>query len=153
MMGVIKPMASRKILWLENDVTYHEVFADYLRMNGHDVRLTGRLSEAETLLGSGDFDMLILDVMIPTWEADEEKRYPPGETERGLLTGLLFYRYMRENPDLKSIPVLVYTIRRDVQLLLSFQKLGLPEDCFATKYEYRDPEDLLRKIDEIARPV
>lgn len=143
-------MASRKILWLENDLAYHQVFADYLRMKGHDVRLTGRLREAEALLSSGRFDLLILDVMIPTWEPEEEERYPPDETKRGHLTGLLFYRYMQENPELKKIPVLVYTIQRDAQLLVAFKQEGLPESCFATKYEYRDPEALLEKVEEMA---
>lgn len=141
---------SRKILWLENDVGYHKVYADYFRMKGHEVRLTGRVSEAESLLGSGAYDLLILDVMIPTWDENEERDYPPDQTDRGYLTGLVFYRKMQKNPDLRKVPVLVYTIRRDTQLFEAFKQEGLPEDCFATKFEYRDPEALYLKVEEIA---
>jgi CheY-like chemotaxis protein len=146
-------MTVRKILWLENELRYHQIFADYLRMKGHEVQMTGRVSEAEALLGSGAFDLLILDVMIPTWDEDEEKLYPPDETDRGHLTGLAFYRKMQKNSDLKAIPVLVYTIRLDTQLLDAFRQEGLPDGCFATKFEYRDPEALLQKLEEIARAM
>lgn len=144
-------MISRKILWLENEPHYWELYADYLRMNGHEVRMATRVSEAESLLGSGAFNLLILDVMIPTWDKEEEKRYPPELTNQGRLTGLLFYQRMQQDPDLKKVPVLVYTIRRDTQLFEAFKREGLPEACFATKIEYRDPPALLRKVEEIGR--
>jgi CheY-like chemotaxis protein len=146
-------MIARKILWLENEPQFHETFADYFRTRGYHVRFATRVTEAESLLGSGEFDLLILDVMIPLWDAAEEERYPPRLTDRGRLTGLHFYRLMQKNPNLRACPVLVYTIMSDVPLVVAFRDEGLPDGCFANKFEYQDPEDLLRKVEEIVGPV
>jgi CheY-like chemotaxis protein len=140
---------ARKILWFENEVRRHEVFADHLRRNGHEVRLTGRVSEAESLLLSGAYDLLILDVMIPTWSEAEEQDYPPDQTGQGRLTGLAFFRRMKHYLERQNIPVLVYTINRDTQVFEAFKAEGLPEGRFATKIECRDPDELLSKIQEI----
>lgn len=146
-------MIARKILWLENEPQLHEMFADYLRLQGHEVRFATRVTEAESLLGSGQFDLLILDVMIPLWDEAEEERYPPHLTDRGSLTGLHFYRLMQKDPNLRRCPVLVYTLRSDVPLVEAFRQEGLPDGCFANKFDYQAPEELLRKVEEIARPM
>lgn len=144
-------MIMRKILWLENEPQFQEPFADYFRLRGHEVRFVTRVGEAESLLGSGEFDLLILDVMIPVWDEAEEEKYPPQLTDRGRLTGLHFYRLMQKDSKLRKCPVLVYTLMSDVPLVDAFRKEGLPDGCFANKFDYQDPEELLRKVEEIAR--
>ncbi len=140
---------SRKILWLENDAGWVQDFKDALEQSDCEVTLLTRVSEAEKELSNKQWDLLILDVMIPTKGLDEEIDYPPSETDAGHDTGLLFYRRNREVLRKAGTPVLAFTVRMDKEISDAFRQAGLPEDCFATKLELRNVDVFLRRIEAL----
>ena len=142
-------MSTMRLLWLDDNLAQIEVLAEALRAKGHEVKVVTTLEEAESLLGTHTYHLLILDVMVPTWSAEEEERYSPEATERGLKTGLIFYRRAQEMLRQKGTAVLVLTIRRERELLEAFMEAGLPEHCFATKFALRNPERFVEKVENI----
>lgn len=140
----------KKILWLDNDAAnYLEPYVGALRDEGYDVDVAPTLSRADYLLRSRRYDLLILDVMIPTRAAEEEERYPPELTDYGHKAGFVFYELNKGLLDANSTHVLVLTVRLDSDILAEFIKTGLPRACFATKYDMREIGNLLKKIRDL----
>ena len=137
----------KKILWMDNDaVMYFGQFMEVLADEGYEVEVATTLSRADYLIKSRRYDLLILDVMIPTMSAEEEERYRPEQTESGYKAGLVFYRSNRDLLHANSTHVLVLTVRLDSAIRDEFITAGLPPDCFATKYEMKDAGRLLGMI-------
>jgi len=137
---------SKKILWLDNDPDYLEPYIDALSDEHYEVRRVSTVAEAEQLLHAEKYDLLILDVMIPTKDAAEEERYRPTDTKRGARTGMLFYVKNREYLVSVGTRVLVMTVRLDAEIVSEFAEAGLDRKWFATKYEVRDVSDFLKKV-------
>jgi two-component system OmpR family response regulator len=53
------------ILFIEDDTEIRTLVADFLRQNGFRVSVAADGSELDRLLGSGEVDLLILDIMLP----------------------------------------------------------------------------------------
>lgn len=141
----------KKILWVENDREWVAPFAVALGDRGYDVRFERSPLPAEQALEDGHYNLLILDVMVPTLGEGEEQTYPPNETQRGHDTGLVFYRRNRETLEKKNIPVLVFTVRMDRAILDAFLDEGLPRKNFATKFELRDTDDFVERAESLMR--
>lgn len=137
---------TKKILWLDNDPGYLQPYLYVLREEGYDVTVAPTLSRADYLLRTRRYDLLLLDVMIPIVDVEEEARYPPSQTENSLKTGLVFYKVNRELLDRSSTQVLVMTVRMDSSIREEFVALGLPPHCFATKLELAYVDDFLNRI-------
>lgn len=58
-------MRSLNILIVEDDKDFAEGLADYLRLNGHDVELAGSGEAGLARLAGKDFDLALLDIMLP----------------------------------------------------------------------------------------
>lgn len=58
-------MRSMNILVVEDDKDFAEGLADYLRLNGHDVELAGSGEAGLARLAGKDFDLALLDIMLP----------------------------------------------------------------------------------------
>src|SRR5689334_6451707 len=101
------------ILWLDNDPLYIQPYANALVEQKHAVTVVTNVFDAEAAIKRNDFDLLILDVMIPTMSEDEERAYDPRETERGLKTGLVFYQRNKQKLDTAQTQLLVLTVRLD----------------------------------------
>lgn len=144
-------MVNKRILWLDDDPPHVESHIEALRRAGHEVELAKTVTEAKGRLEHQRYDLLILDVMIPTDES-EEGEFPPSETEWGRDTGLAFYRRLKDRLGQQGTKVLVTTIRRDQEILQAFKKEGLPEDCFAPKLSYRTPRSFAAKVNEVLDP-
>jgi CheY-like chemotaxis protein len=139
----------KRILWLDNDPAYLDPFIDTLKDEGYEVDIASTVSEAEYFLKVRQYELLILDVMIPTVSADEEKRYTPDMTNLGLKTGVVFYIINKELLQKARMQVLVMTVRLDKDIRDEFVNAGLPQNCFATKYELRDASVFLDRIKEM----
>ena len=152
-------MAARKrktILWLDNDPAYINPFVLALRDDkmgpGCDVKVITTVTEAEHLIEANredPYNLLILDVMIPTKNEEEEKNYPPSETADGRHTGLVFYKNMGKTLAGLGTRVLAMTVRLDSEISRDFVEAGLPEKCFATKLELRDITAFLSKVNHL----
>jgi CheY-like chemotaxis protein len=141
----------QRILWIDNDKAYLRAFVDRLE-ESCDVVVAGTVTEAESALretasGTGDirpFDLVIIDVMMPTDGEQEEVEYPPAETDDGLHTGLLFYKRMSKV--LARAAVMVLTVRIDKGIRKAFIDNGLPQASFVTKMEVQKWPDFIRKV-------
>jgi CheY-like chemotaxis protein len=134
-----------RILWIDNDPAYLSPFKKALELLGYEVAIVTTVSDAENVVKDGSYDLVILDVMIPMTEKDEEA-YSPTLTDFGYKTGLVFYNRNRDLLLARSLPVMVLTVRLDQGVVDEFVEAGLPRQCFATKYELRDVESFLGKI-------
>jgi CheY-like chemotaxis protein len=139
----------KKILWLDDDEARIAPWLKGLKRERHDVTNVTMLSQAWSLLEKETFDLLLLDVMIPTQTAEEESLFPPKETDFGYISGLCFYRKLLPDPVRNHMPVLVLTIRWDAVTRKAFKDEGLPEDCFGGKFELRRVQDFLRKVEKV----
>lgn len=135
----------KRILWLDNDTPFIRPYVKYLRSKDFEVDDVADLTKAESLLKEKPFDLVIVDVMVPTQNAEEQKNYPETETDYGHMTGLAFFKRMRNLTD-KLPPVLVMTVRQDQEIRDALIKEGLKAENFVSKYDLREVNDLLRKI-------
>jgi CheY-like chemotaxis protein len=140
---------TKRVLWLDDDLARLDPFIATLSDSGYEVDAVGTVSEAEYFLRTKKYGLLILDVMIPTVSEDEEKRYDPNSTNRGLKTGLIFYDLHKEVLEKARIHVLVMTVILDKEIRDDFIRAGLPHDCFATKYELRDVSVFLNTVQRL----
>ena len=58
-------MRSLNILVVEDNKDFANGLADYLRLNGHDVDLAGSGEAGLARLAGKDFDLALLDIMLP----------------------------------------------------------------------------------------
>jgi len=137
---------TKQVLWLDNDAAYLRDYQDLLAEEGFEVTLATSVSEAEACIETRRYDLLIIDVMIPTKSETEERLYPPDRTDKGFKTGLVFYRRMKSRLDSLGSDVLVLTVRLDQDILSEFLEAGLPRECFATKFQLREAEAFRRKV-------
>ena len=140
-----------RILWLDNDPSYLDPFVDALKDEDYSVEVVSAVDDAEQRIKASQYDLLILDVMIPTKGEGEEVRYSPEETDRGAKTGLLFYTQNKDELKGSNTRVFVMTVRLDEKIVRDFVNAGLTRDCFATKYEVRDVSSFLERIKSILR--
>ena len=140
---------SGKILWLDNDSATIKPYVMVLEDHSYKTTAVTSVSKAQELLESNLYDLFILDVMVPTISADEEKLYPPEVTRLGQDTGILFYKLMKKRLEETGTPILIMTVRLGVGIKNSFIDAGLPSDCFATKLSLRRIPDFLNRIETI----
>ncbi len=63
------------ILFLEDEPTIREVLTEYMKMQGYSVTCAGDGEEALDLLRAHDFDMAVLDIMVPKVSGLEVLQY------------------------------------------------------------------------------
>ena len=136
---------NKKILWLDNDVSYVEPYVEELELEGYATIVVKSVAEAEELIKNNQFALLILDVMIPT-TSEEEKQYPSEMTDFGHKVGLHFYRRMKRFLDAANTRVVVMTIRIDKDISDEFIQAGLPRDCLFTKISVMKTPEFLGKV-------
>lgn len=137
---------SKKILWLDNDPAYLDPYVEALTEAGYHPTVVTTVSAAEQKLRADKYDLLLLDVMIPTKSESEEHTYSPEKTDSGLKTGLIFYQQMKEMLDQSSTSVLVMTVRLDSGIYEEFKKSGLDPENFCTKMSLRQTPVFIKKI-------
>ncbi len=137
---------SSKILWIDNDPAYIDPYVKGLESIGHKVMVATTVIGAESALKADVYDLVILDVMIPTKSDAEEELYRPRETDFGHRTGLVFYRRNKERLARNKTQTLILTVRLDKTILDEFLEEGLPRECFATKLNLRDIQAFLDRV-------
>ena len=140
---------TKKVLWLDNDSAYLEDYVKTLEGAGYVVKVVTNVTAAENELQKGRYDLLLLDVMIPTKSESEEELYPPEATDSGLKTGLVFYQRMKSVLEAGHTAVLVMTVRLDSGILEGFVEAGLDRGQFSTKMALRETQTFMAKIEKI----
>ena len=139
-----------KVMWLDNDPAYQQLYAEDLLGREIEVSVAASALECERAVQKSKYDVLILDVMIPTVSEEEEGIYPPEMTEKGHQTGLTFIQ--RNSGRLKEAgtAVMVITARSDEEIHGRFAAAGFPMDRFFTRVLLHDPAGLADQIQRIA---
>jgi CheY-like chemotaxis protein len=116
-----------------------EIFAAQLEKAGHQVTKEPDLDNALKELKSGQYQLLILDIMMPAG------RYQgaPGN-EEGMTTGLEFLKELRK--DLPSLPVIVLTNVSRSEVLKQLH--GIPSTRMVQKASVSYPLDALPRLAE-----
>ncbi|MBV8857609.1 MAG: hypothetical protein JOZ02_11810 [Acidobacteria bacterium] len=141
-----------RILWLDNDVNYLMPYVGALKAEGFEVTVVRSVGEAAFRLADpngGRYNLLILDVMIPSKNESEEADYTPEETGHGYRTGLVFYRRRKKELAEAGTKVLVLTVMLGGEVLNDFIAEGLPAENYATKYSLRAMPTFRRRIRSI----
>ena len=142
----VAPITAGRILWIDNDPAYIQPFVIALQGEGFDVKVIKSAARAEAEIGVQLFDLVILDVMIPTINESEEDTYKPSETDDGHKTGLLLFKRVKARLEGNRIPVLVMTVRIDKGITKEFLDAGLPSSCFVTKMDLKETPDFLDRV-------
>jgi two-component system, OmpR family, phosphate regulon response regulator PhoB len=83
----------KSVMIIEDEPDAAELFAEMMRLNGHRVLKTYSSTPAMTLLAQEKPDVIILDIMMPD------------------VSGMEVLRYLRTQPDLAAIPVVVVSAK------------------------------------------
>ena len=139
----------KSILWLDNDKALIYPYLSELKRHNIKTEVTNSVLEAEELLKSSKFDLVIIDVMIPIINEKESKIYKSENTNSGLATGLIFYRRTKKTLKCTDTKVLILTVRLDEKIKIEFIKEGIQPENFATKLSLREISSFMRKIFEV----
>ncbi|MBV9070694.1 MAG: response regulator [Acidobacteria bacterium] len=133
------------ILWLDNDPGYIYGFVMALKGNGFAVEVAKSVAEADKLLRTRNFDVVLIDVMIPVTEAERNDGYDAHATDEGHKTGLEFYRRHRAIIERQGVAIAM-TVRVDRAIRDEFIASGLPAANFLTKLDVRNANDFVSAI-------
>jgi twitching motility two-component system response regulator PilH len=117
-----------RILIVEDDKTSRFLLEKILSAHGYDVLKASCAKEALDLLKEGQRpDLIISDVMMPN------------------MTGIEMARKIRENPEIKDIPIMLCTAVHEKETVIEAVKLGIHHYLVKPL----DAEKLIRQIEDI----
>ena len=120
-----------KLLVVDDDDRLRQLLQQYLQDSGHKVDVAENAPQARKMMVDGDYDLVVLDVMMP------------GETGVQLTNSL---RRETRNP-LHSIPILLLTAMGDIQDRIKGLESGA-DDYMSKPFE---PKELLLRIQQILK--
>jgi len=118
-----------KLLLIDDDARLTTMVGDYLRANGHDVDVAESLALGRERLAQGQYDALVLDLMLPDGD------------------GLDLTRFLRGDPRFKRLPLLMLTARGETLDRVLGLEMGA-DDYLAKPFEARE---LLARIKALLR--
>lgn len=135
-----------KILWFDDQPKKIQFYINKLKQFGYQVKVVETFTEAESSLREEDeFQLLILDSLIPAVTKEEEQVYPG----TGLEGGLTFFRVMQQKQLLDPSKVVVFTVSYEPDVHREFVKEGLPDENYLTKEDYIAGADFYYKVKEL----
>ena len=117
------------LLLIDDDARLTAMVGDYLRANGHEVDVAGTLAAGRERLRLGQYDALVLDLMLPDGD------------------GLDLTRELRADARLRRLPLLMLTARGEPFDRVLGLELGA-DDYLAKPFE---PRELLARIKAVLR--
>ena len=119
-------MNKRKILIIEDDITFALMLKTWLSRKGFDVTHTGNVADAQKQLSKGEFDLILSDLRLP----DQE--------------GIMLLAWLKKQ-NFPVPPFIIMTSYADIQSAVLAMKSGA-SDYIAKPF---NPEALLIKINEL----
>ena len=119
----------RRILILEDDVTFGTMLMTWFTKNSWDVVLTSKVEQAKLEFSDNDFDLILSDLRLPDGD------------------GIMFLTWLRENKI--STPFIIMTSYSDVQTAVLAMKLG----AFDYLQKPINPTILQQKIESALSPT
>ena len=123
-----------KLLLIDDDLRLTAMVSDYLRANGQDVDVAGSLAAGRDRLRQGNYDALVLDLMLPDGD------------------GLDLTRELRADPRFKRLPLLMLTARGEPLDRVLGLELGA-DDYLAKPFEARELLARIKALLRRAQPV
>ena len=120
---------STHVLLIDDDARLTAMVGDYLRANGHEVDVAGTLAAGRERLRLGQYDALVLDLMLPDGD------------------GLDLTRELRTDARLRRLPLLMLSARGEPLDRVLGLELGA-DDYLAKPFE---PRELLARIKALLR--
>ena len=122
-----------KVLVVDDDPDFVEYTRIVLESQGYQVRTASTVDQALELMRQERPDVALLDVMMSY-----------------VLDGINLTRQMRDDPDLRDIPVIM------ISAIVSKEEAGaFPTDADVVVHHFMtkpvDPGDLIRQVDELVR--
>jgi len=122
-------MTTPHLLLIDDDARLTRMVGDYLRTQGFEVDTAGTLAEGRMRLGSGSYDALVLDLMLPDGD------------------GLDFTRELRGNAATRRLPLMMLTARGEPTDRIVGLELGA-DDYLPKPFE---PRELLARVKALLR--
>lgn len=100
----------KRILLIEDDIAYHKVIGDELEDEGYNVEIAETKQEAREKLKESDFDLLIVDIRLPSGfeglelaedlrKQEKEDGKAPDESIHMIFSTVLNHEIVRERAD------------------------------------------------------
>jgi CheY-like chemotaxis protein len=140
----------KRVLWIDDDAAFLSPYIHALAERGFRVDTAQTLVDAGESLEAGRYDVVVMDMMMPTASAREENLYPPTDTDLGRSAGIAFYYKYRKVFDAQDTAPLFLTVRLDENARRLVEEAGVSTTHFATKMELRKVEDLVDKVTSLA---
>jgi two-component system phosphate regulon response regulator OmpR len=122
------PMTTRLLL-IDDDARLSAMVGDYLRGGGYEIDAVGSLAAGRDRLAAGQYDGLVLDLMLPDGD------------------GLDLCRELRSNPRTRTLPLLMLTARGEPMDRIVGLELGA-DDYLPKPFE---PRELLARVKALLR--
>jgi DNA-binding response OmpR family regulator len=122
-------MSNPHLLLIDDDARLTRMVGDYLRTQGFDVDTAGTLADGRMRLGSGSYDALVLDLMLPDGD------------------GLDFTRELRGQAVTRRLPLMMLTARGEPTDRIVGLELGA-DDYLPKPFE---PRELLARVKALLR--
>ena len=135
---------NNRILWIDNDIAYVRPYVNALRSEGYEVVLASTITDAKTALSKFEFDLVIIDIMIPTVSEEESLEYNAIETDFGHNIGLFLGLWIKNH--YPHLPIIGCSARLDTEIRDNFMRFGA---AFLTKYSIREIPVFLRHINVV----
>lgn len=111
-------MEQKRILWIEDDVDMLMGLVRPLEKDGHEITVAKDEKEALELIGKSVFDLILLDIIIPT----DVK----GDVEDVHFVGMRLLKTL--SIDMKSkTPIIVLSVVRDQEMIKKMKDFGVKE--------------------------
>ena len=118
-----------KLLLIDDDLRLTDMVGGYLRHNGFEVETAGSLAAGRDRLKQGNYDALLLDLMLPDGD------------------GLDFTRELRSNARTRRLPLLMLTARGEPMDRIVGLEIGA-DDYLPKPFE---PRELLARVKALLR--
>ncbi len=120
---------TQRLLLVDDDARLAEMVGDYLGRSGFEVETAGSLAAGRARLAVGDYDAMVLDLMLPDGD------------------GLDLCRELRGQPKTRHLPLLMLTARGEPMDRIVGLELGA-DDYLGKPFE---PRELLARVKALLR--
>lgn len=115
----------KKILFIEDEDLFTEMFGDKLRDEGYEVDVVTNGETGAQKALEGEYDLLVTDMLVPGIKGDE------------------IVRRIRENEKTKNMPIFVLSASASDEEIARVEALGIQEFCLKTR---TTPSALIHKV-------
>jgi CheY-like chemotaxis protein len=133
----------KKILFIDDEPEFANPQAEALEEIGYDITMAIDYDEALEYLNKSEYDLIILDLLIPPSEVEST------ETEEMVEVGLKLYEYIRVTKRMTHLPIIFLTVVRDTDIV---SKLADRERAYGHKLNHLPkparPTDVVRNVKE-----